>query len=62
MTTGIIRDAANTTSQVHIPWHDGNPFSMYGAEVGVLHERDEVGLACLLEGLQGISSPPLKRA
>ena len=39
-------------------WHDGDPLGVDGAQVGVLEEADEVGLAGLLQGHHGGALEP----
>ena len=48
------RDLSNTLStnaagQLDVLWHDGDAFSVNGAQIGVLEETDHVGLSCFLE-------------
>ena len=39
----------DTPGKLDILWHDGDPLGMDGAEVGVLEETNQVGLASLLK-------------
>ena len=41
--------ATNASCQLDVLWHDGDTLGMDGAQVGVLEETDQVGLAGLLE-------------
>ena len=43
----------NPPGQLHVLGHDGHPLGVDGAEVGVLKEADQVGLAGLLQGPDG---------
>ena len=45
--------ATDTTSQLDVLWHDGDTLGVDGAQVGVLEETDQVGLASLLKGHDG---------
>ncbi len=45
--------AADTPGQLDVLGHDGDTLGVDGAQVGVLEETDEVGLAGLLEGHDG---------
>ena len=45
--------ATDTTSQLDVLWHDGDTLGVDGAQVGVLEETDQVGLAGLLESHNG---------
>ena len=45
--------ATDAAGQLDVLRHDGDALGVDGAEVGVLEEADEVGLACLLEGQDG---------
>lgn len=45
--------AADTTSELYVLRHDGDTLGVDGAQVGVLEETDEVGLASLLQGHDG---------
>ena len=40
----------NAAGQLNVLGHDGDTLGMDCAQVGVLEERDEVRLGCLLEG------------
>ena len=42
--------ASDPPCQLDVLGHDSNPLGMDGAEVGVLKESDQVGLAGLLKG------------
>ena len=42
--------ATDATGQLDVLWHDGHSLGVDGAQVGVLEETDQVGLASLLEG------------
>ena len=44
--------------QLDVLGHDGDPLGVDGAQVGVLEESDEVGLAGLLEGHDGGALEP----
>ena len=41
--------ATDATGKLHVLGHDGHALCVHGAEVGVLEETHEVGLAGLLE-------------
>ena len=45
--------ASDPPGQLNILGHDGDPLGMDGAEVGVLEETNQVGLASLLESHHG---------
>ena len=45
--------ATNTTGQLDVLWHDGHTLGVDGAQVGVLEQTDQVGLAGLLQGSNG---------
>ena len=45
--------AADPPGQLDVLGHDGHPLGVDGAEVGVLKEADQVGLAGLLQGTNG---------
>lgn len=45
--------AADTAGELDVLGHDGDALGVDGAEVGVLEETDEVGLAGLLQGHHG---------
>ena len=45
--------AADPPGQLDVLGHDGDPLGVDGAQVGVLEETDQVGLAGLLEGHDG---------
>ena len=51
--TDLSAFAADTTCQLDVLWHDGDTLGVDGAQVGVLEETDEVGLAGFLEGHDG---------
>ena len=40
----------DTTSELNILGHDGNPFGVNGAKVGIFEKTDEIGFCCFLEG------------
>ena len=44
---------ADATSQLNVLGHDGDALGVDGAQVGVLEQADQVGLARLLEGGHG---------
>ena len=39
----------DTAGKLDVLWHDGDTLGVDGAQVGVLKETDQVGLASLLE-------------
>jgi len=41
--------ATNATRQLDVLWHDGDALCVDGAQVCVLEQADEIGLACLLK-------------
>ena len=41
--------ASDTSSQLDVLWHDSDSLGVDGAQVGVLEETDQVGLAGLLK-------------
>ena len=45
--------AADAEGELHVLWHDCDALCVDGAEIGVLEEADQVGLARLLEGSDG---------
>jgi hypothetical protein len=45
--------SSETTGELHVLGLDGDTLGVDGAQVGVLEERDEVGLGSLLEGHDG---------
>ena len=45
--------SSDSSSELHIFWHDGNSLGVDGAKVGVLEESDHVGLSSLLKGKDG---------
>jgi len=45
--------ATDTAGQLDVLWHDGHALGVDGAQVGVLEESDQVGLASLLQGHDG---------
>ena len=45
--------ASDSSSELNVSGHDGDPLGVDGAEVGVLEEADQVGLGGLLEGQDG---------
>src|SRR6202142_204727 len=45
--------ATDATGQLDVLWHDRHTLGVDGAQVGVLEETDEVGLARLLQGHNG---------
>ena len=45
--------SADAACQLHVLGHNGDSFGVDGAEVGVLEEPGEVGLASLLQGHDG---------
>ena len=40
---------ADTTGELDVLWHDGDTLGVNGAQVGVLKQSDEVGLAGFLQ-------------
>ena len=50
--------AADPPGQLDVLGHDGDPLGVDGAQVGILEETDEVGLAGLLEGHDGGALEP----
>ena len=50
--------AADPPSQLDVLGHDGDPLGVDGAQVGILKETDEVGLAGLLKGHNGGALEP----
>ena len=50
---GLSTLATDATSQLDVLGHDGDALGMDGAQVGVLEETDQVGLAGFLEGSHG---------
>ena len=50
--------SADPPGQLDVLGHDGDPLGVDGAQVGVLKETDEVGLAGLLEGHDGGALEP----
>ena len=45
--------SSDSSSELHVFWHDGNSLGVDGAKVGVLEESDHVGLSSLLKGKDG---------
>ena len=45
--------ATDTSSQLDVLGHNGDPLGVNGAQVGVFKESDEVSLASFLEGHDG---------
>ena len=45
--------APDSSSQLHVLWHDGDSLGVDGAEVGILEEADHVSLSGLLESENG---------
>ena len=45
--------ATNTSRQLDVLGHDGDALGVNGAQVGVLEQADQVGLAGLLESSHG---------
>lgn len=45
--------AADASRELDVLWHDGDALGVDGAQVGVLEQTDEVGLAGFLEGHDG---------
>ena len=45
--------SADAAGQLDVLWHDGDTLGVDGAQVGVLEETDQVGLASLLQGHDG---------
>ena len=45
--------SADTSCQLDVLWHDGDTLGVDGAQVGVLEQTDEVGLAGFLQGHDG---------
>ena len=43
----------DTAGKLDVLWHDGDTLGVDGAQVGVLEETDQVGLASLLKGHHG---------
>ena len=41
--------SSNASSQLDVLWHDSDTLGVDGAQVGILEETDQIGLACLLE-------------
>ena len=50
--------AADPPGQLDVLGHDGDPLGVDGAQVGILEETDEVGLAGLLKGHNGGALEP----
>jgi hypothetical protein len=50
---------ADAPGQLHVPWHDGHPLGVDGAQVRVFEQADEVRLGSFLERLQrrGLEPP-----
>ena len=44
---------SDSSSQLHVLWHDGDSLGVDGAQVGVLEESNQVSLRCFLESLDG---------
>ncbi len=42
--------SSDSLGQLQVSGHDGHSLGVDGAQVGVLKERDEVGLSSFLEG------------
>ena len=58
-TMNILRTLSpDPPGQLDILGHDGDPLGVDGAQVGVLEEPDEVGLAGLLERSDGCALEP----
>jgi len=45
--------ATNTSGKLDVLWHDGDTLGVNSAQVGVLEQTDEVGLASFLESHDG---------
>jgi hypothetical protein len=45
--------ASDSSSELHVFWHDGHSLGVDGGKVGVFEETDEVSLGCFLEGKDG---------
>jgi hypothetical protein len=45
--------ASDTTGQLDVLWHDRDTLGVDGAQVGVLEQTDQVGLAGFLQGHDG---------
>ena len=45
--------ASDSSGQLHVLGHNGNSFSVDGAEVGVFEKTNHVGLSGLLESKDG---------
>ena len=41
--------STNAAGQLDVFWHDGDAFSVDGAQISVLEETNHVGLSCFLE-------------
>ena len=50
--------SADTSCQLDVLWHDGDTLGVDGAQVGVLEQTNQVGLAGLLEGHDGRALEP----
>ena len=55
LVTDLAALTADAAGELDVLGHDGDPLGVDGAEVGVLEERDEVGLGGFLEGDDGRS-------
>ena len=44
----------DASCKIHVLLHDGHPFRMDCAQVGVFEKTDDVGLCGLLKGMEGL--------
>ena len=58
--TNLSSLAPDPPGQLDILGHDGDPLGVDGAEVGVLEEADQVGLAGLLQGSDSCRLEPIR--
>ena len=49
----------NSPCQLHVSWKYHDTLGMYGTQVGVFHQTDEVGLSRPMEGQDGTSLDPI---
>lgn len=54
---GVVPEAADPTGEVHVAGHDCDALGVYGAQVGVHEEVDDVVFGGVLEGVDGVDAP-----
>ena len=50
--------ASDSSSQLDVLWHNGDPLGVDGAQVCVLKETNQVSFRCLLKGSHGCALEP----